>query len=66
MDASLILILIPRYEIHKDLEHDNVTRLHDVFEIDENSFCTVMEYCTGYDLDLLLKQSGTIPEANSE
>lgn len=28
----------------------------DVFEIDQNSFCTVLEYCPGQDLDFLLKQ----------
>jgi hypothetical protein len=27
-----------------------------VFEIDANSFCTVLEYCDGHDLDFYLKQ----------
>jgi tousled-like kinase len=31
-------------------------RVLDVFEIDANSFCTVLEYCPGQDLDFLLKQ----------
>jgi tousled-like kinase len=37
-------------------------KLFDVFEIDINSFCTVLEYCDGNDLDFFLKQNKTIPE----
>jgi tousled-like kinase len=37
-------------------------KLFDVFEIDTNSFCTVLEYCDGNDLDFFLKQNKTIPE----
>lgn len=37
-------------------------KLYDVFEIDANSFCTVLEYCDGHDLDFYLKQHKTIPE----
>ena len=33
-------------------------KLYDVFEIDANSFCTVLEYCDGHDLDFYLKQVG--------
>eukprot|EP00041_Stephanoeca_diplocostata_P018499 m.387604 g.387604 ORF g.387604 m.387604 type:complete len:691 (-) comp21033_c0_seq7:2476-4548(-) len=54
------------YEIHKDLHHENVTELYDVFEIDENSFCTVMEFCSGNDLDFVLKQHGRIPERETK
>ncbi len=31
-----------------------------MFEIDDNSFCTVLEYCPGNDLDFLLKQQHTL------
>lgn len=50
------------YEIHKKLEHPRIVRLFDVFEIDANSFCTVLEYCDGHDLDFYLKQHKCIPE----
>lgn len=50
------------YEIHKKLEHPRIVRLFDVFEIDASSFCTVLEYCDGHDLDFYLKQHKTIPE----
>lgn len=62
-----IEILIARhalreYNIHKALDHPRVVKLYDVFEIDANSFCTVLEYCDGHDLDFYLKQHKTIPE----
>lgn len=50
------------YNIHKQLDHPRVVKLYDVFEIDANSFCTVLEYCDGHDLDFYLKQHKTIPE----
>ncbi|KAI3383308.1 hypothetical protein SNEBB_010498, partial [Seison nebaliae] len=50
------------YDIHKTLDHPRIVRLFDVFEIDNNSFCTILEYCEGNDLDFHLKQHKTIPE----
>lgn len=50
------------YNIHKALDHPRVVKLYDVFEIDANSFCTVLEYCDGHDLDFYLKQHKTIAE----
>lgn len=66
----LIFFLLPlthrhalrEYNIHKALDHPRVVKLYDVFEIDANSFCTVLEYCDGHDLDFYLKQHKTIPE----
>jgi serine/threonine protein kinase len=49
-------------EIHTSLVHDRIVSLYDVFEIDENTFCTVMEYCDGGDLDSYLKQNKALPE----
>lgn len=48
------------YNIHKSLNHPRVVKLFDVFEIDANSFCTVLEYCDGHDLDFYLKQVCTV------
>ena len=42
------------YEIHKRLDHARVVRFYDVFEIDVNTFSTVLEYCDGPELLLLL------------
>jgi tousled-like kinase len=59
---SLFRHALREYNIHKALDHPRVVKLYDVFEIDANSFCTVLEYCDGHDLDFYLKQHKTIPE----
>jgi tousled-like kinase len=43
-----------------------VVRLFDVFEIDVNSFATVLEYCRGTDLDEKLKTCKMIPEKDAK
>ncbi|KNC46733.1 uncharacterized protein AMSG_11754 [Thecamonas trahens ATCC 50062] len=53
---------IREYQIHHNLGHPNIVSLFDVFEIDRNSFCTVLEYCEGSDLDEVLKQRKKLPE----
>jgi tousled-like kinase len=54
------------YNIHKTLEHPRIVQLYDVFEIDPNSFCTVLEYCDGHDLDFYLKQHKIISEREAK
>lgn len=49
-------------DIHKTLDHSRIVKLYDVFTIDLNSFCTVLEFCGGNDLDFYLKQNKLIPE----
>lgn len=61
VNFSVLLVLrhaLREYNIHKALDHPRVVKLYDVFEIDANSFCTVLEYCDGHDLDFYLKQVG--------
>lgn len=60
--ANYIKHALREYNIHKKLDHPRIVRLFDVFEIDANSFCTVLEYCDGHDLDFYLKQHKCIPE----
>lgn len=60
--ANYIKHAIREYNIHKSLDHARVVKLFDVFEIDANSFCTVLEYCCGHDLDFYLKQHKVIGE----
>lgn len=50
------------YEIHRDVRHPRIVSLYDVFEIDDNSFATVLECCKGTDLDTLLKERTRLPE----
>ncbi|XP_076361504.1 serine/threonine-protein kinase tousled-like 2 isoform X5 [Tachypleus tridentatus] len=60
--ANYIKHALREYNIHKALDHPRVVKLYDVFEIDANSFCTVLGYCDGHDLDFCLKQHKSIPE----
>jgi tousled-like kinase len=50
------------YEIHRNVRHPRIVSLYDVFEIDNNSFATVLECCKGTDLDALLKSKRRLPE----
>ncbi|KAL3933047.1 MAG: hypothetical protein SGBAC_010568 [Bacillariaceae sp.] len=50
------------YEIHRSVRHPRIVSLFDVFEIDNNSFATVLECCNGTDLDTLLKTKKRLPE----
>merc|ERR1719189_1952955 len=60
--ANYIKHALREYNIHKNLQHSRIVNLFDVFEIDANSFCTVLEYCDGHDLDFYLKQHKVISE----
>ncbi|XP_022890707.1 serine/threonine-protein kinase TOUSLED [Olea europaea var. sylvestris] len=59
---SYIRHAIREYNIHKTLVHPHIVRLWDIFEIDPNTFCTVLEYCSGKDLDIVLKATPVLPE----
>ncbi|XP_011089008.1 serine/threonine-protein kinase TOUSLED isoform X2 [Sesamum indicum] len=59
---SYIRHAIREYNIHKTLVHHHIVRLWDIFEIDQNTFCTVLEYCSGKDLDAVLKATPMLPE----
>lgn len=50
------------YRIHKELDHPRIVKLHDYFSLDTDSFCTVLEYCEGNDLDFYLKQNKLMTE----
>ena len=50
------------YEIHRNVRHPRIVSLYDVFEIDNNSFATVLECCKGTDLDTILKSQKRLPE----
>jgi len=53
------------YEIHREVRHPRIVSLYDVFEIDTDSFATVLECCEGTDLDTLLKDRGRLPERDA-
>ncbi|KAL3597671.1 hypothetical protein D5086_009308 [Populus alba] len=59
---SYIRHALREYNIHKTLVHNHIVRLWDIFEIDQNTFCTILEYCSGKDLDAVLKATPVLPE----
>ena len=50
---SYIRHALREYNIHKTLVHNHIVRLWDIFEIDQNTFCTILEYCSGMTLNSL-------------
>ena len=63
---SYVKHAIREYNIHKALNHPNIVRLLDIFEIDADTFGTILEYCEGGDLDYYLKKFGTVSEKESK
>lgn len=49
-------------QIHKDINHSKVVKHYDTIEIDNSSFCTVLELCTGPDLHTYLKMHKNLIE----
>lgn len=62
--SSYVRHAVREYHIHKAMEHPNICELRDIFEVDANTFATVLEHCPGGDLDSHLKASagGVLPE----
>jgi tousled-like kinase len=51
------------YRIHAALKHPRIVSLFDVFEIDDHTFCTVLDYCgEACDLDTYLKMNRYVSE----
>ena len=48
--------------IHRELNHPRIVKHFDTLEIDNNCFCTVLEYCPGEDLHQYLKKCKTFTE----
>lgn len=45
------------------LNHANILRFHDWYET-KSSLWLILEYCTGGDLETILKQDGHLPETS--
>ncbi|KAK8814353.1 hypothetical protein WA158_008215 [Blastocystis sp. Blastoise] len=52
-------------DIQIRLRHDHVVRLYDSIHIDDNTLATVLEYCSGPDLDQYLKQYSILKESEA-
>ena len=49
-------------QIHQEINHSKIVRHFDTIEIDNNSFCTVLEYCSGPDLATYLQRNRFVQE----
>lgn len=50
------------YAINRSVNHENIIKFVDVFEIDSNAFATVLEYSNGTDLEKYLEQNDVLNE----
>mmetsp|Transcript_16500 Transcript_16500/g.51621 ORF Transcript_16500/g.51621 Transcript_16500/m.51621 type:complete len:713 (-) Transcript_16500:26-2164(-) len=48
--------------LHKPLKHRGIVKCYDVFSVNPETFCTVLEHAQGGDLDGYLKKNGSLPE----
>lgn len=53
-------------QVLKALSYPNIIRYYDSVEIDSNSFCTVLEYCSGPDLANYIKSQRTLTEREAK
>ena len=53
-------------QIHKNINHPKIVKLFDTIEIDDNSFCTILEYCSGPDLSTYIKKNKFVPEKDAK
>ena len=44
--------------ILQNLNHKKIVKLYDTLEINDNSFCNILEYCSGPDLSLYIRKNG--------
>ncbi len=49
-------------QIHQEINHHNIVKHYGTIDIDNNSFCTILEYCTGPDLATYLQKNKNIQE----
>lgn len=60
--ASYVKHSVREYHIHRELRHPRIVQLLDIFEIDNNTFATVLELCTGGDLEDYSRTHEVLPE----
>ncbi|KAG7671198.1 hypothetical protein KSW81_003336 [Nannochloris sp. 'desiccata'] len=60
--ASYVKHSVREYHIHRALNHPRIVHLLDIFEIDNNTFATVLDLCTGGDLEAYTKDHEVLPE----
>ncbi|CAD2213495.1 tousled-like kinase [Angomonas deanei] len=52
-------------QITRQLDHPSLTRLYEVFQLNDSMFVSVMEFCKGSDLDTYIKRYHTVKESDA-
>mgnify|MGYP002624685295 CR=1 FL=1 len=63
---SYIKHTIRESQIHRNFNHRKIVKLYNTIEIDNNSFCTILEYCSGPDLSTYIKKNKFISEKEAK
>lgn len=66
MQANYIKHALRENQTHQKLNHPRIVKHYDTIEMDNNSFCTVLELCSGPDLSEYLKLNSWIPEKEAK
>jgi len=53
------------YEIHKSLSHPRVVPFYDIIGVNNGTFCTILQFCEGTDLDMHLKMRHHLKESEA-
>lgn len=64
--SNYIKYALRENQVLKALNHPNIIRHYDSVEIDSNSFCTILEYCSGSDLATYLRNNKTLSEKEAK
>jgi tousled-like kinase len=64
--ANYIKHALRENQIHRELNHPRIVKHYDTLEIDNNCFCTILEYCPGEDLHNYLKKHKTLTEKEAK
>ena len=64
--ANYIKHALRENQIHRELNHPRIVKHYDTLEIDNNCFCTVLEYCPGEDLHHYLKKNKFLTEKEAK
>lgn len=64
---SLLRHITRENEVYSRLDHPNIVQFFGFFSLENTqTFCTILEYCEGPDLDYQLKKKGSLPEKQAK
>lgn len=64
--ANYIKHALRENKIHRELNHPRIVKHFDTLEVDNNCFCTILEYCPGEDLSMYMKKHKILTEKEAK